>query len=294
MDSKELKGLMEAYSEVYAPQEEIEEAVKGESSEKRKDLAAERRAGHRPLPAKEGEKYAKYKMAQMDYTKRKRMGEEVEQVDENRYAMRNPEEYERAQRKPRQKSERERRMNDPHIGINSPAFQQFMRQQMGSSGGGKKKTNEEVDVFDLVLEYLIFSGEAETEQEALYIMANDQEVVEAYVDYRKGKLSGGRSPQQVLKGKQELNKARAATRANYDLSTSENPDAAKFKARAAKAGKVGKEMDSHTSTAGKIGKALTPGLGNRPGASPRVAYGEPNTDRHQLARHARGQSSTKG
>ena len=53
-------------------------------------------------------------------------------------------------------------------------------------------------------------------------------------------------------------------------------------------------MDAHTSTVGKIGKALTPGLGNRTGASPRVAYGEPNTDRHQLARHARGQSSTKG
>jgi hypothetical protein len=35
MDSKELKGLVEAYSEVYAPQEEIEEAVKGESSERR-------------------------------------------------------------------------------------------------------------------------------------------------------------------------------------------------------------------------------------------------------------------
>jgi len=81
MDSKKLRGLVEAYSEVYAPQEEIEEAVKGEPSERRADLAAERRAGHRPLPTKEGEKYAKYKMAQMDYTKRKRMGEEVDIFD---------------------------------------------------------------------------------------------------------------------------------------------------------------------------------------------------------------------
>jgi hypothetical protein len=81
MDPKELRGLIEAYSEVYAPQEEIEEAVKGESSERRKDLAAERKAGHRPLPAKEGEKYAKYKMAQMDYAKRKKMGEEVDIFD---------------------------------------------------------------------------------------------------------------------------------------------------------------------------------------------------------------------
>jgi hypothetical protein len=81
MDPKELRGLYEAYSEVYAPQEEIDEAVKGESSERRKDLAAERRVGHRPKSAKEGENYASYKLAQMDYAKRKRMGEEVEIFD---------------------------------------------------------------------------------------------------------------------------------------------------------------------------------------------------------------------
>jgi hypothetical protein len=83
MDPKELRGLMEAYSEVYAPQE-IDEAVKGASrhdTEMRKAAASERRSGIKPLPAKEGEKYAKYKMAQMDYAKRKRMGEEVSVFD---------------------------------------------------------------------------------------------------------------------------------------------------------------------------------------------------------------------
>jgi hypothetical protein len=82
MDPKELRGLLEAYSEVYTPQEEIEEAVKGESSERRMDLAAERRAGHRPKSAKEGENYASHKLSQMAYVKRKRMGEEVEEVEE--------------------------------------------------------------------------------------------------------------------------------------------------------------------------------------------------------------------
>jgi len=81
MDSKELRGLYEAYKQVNAPQE-VDEAVKGESSERRKDLAAERKSGHRPLPAKEGEKYASHKLSQMAYAKRKRMGEEVEAVDE--------------------------------------------------------------------------------------------------------------------------------------------------------------------------------------------------------------------
>ena len=148
MDPKELRGLYEAYSEVYAPKEEeieeemkplpkekmarqaqraqgmenraaaagdeketnrqmqrrlamqmpssrrtvldkkkmgeeveIEEAVKGESSERRKDLAAERRAGHKPKSAKEGENYASHKLSQMAYVQRKRMGEEVEIFD---------------------------------------------------------------------------------------------------------------------------------------------------------------------------------------------------------------------
>ena len=81
MDSKELRGLYEAYSEVYAPQEEIEEAVKGESSERRKDLAVERRRGIKPLSAKEGEKYASHKLSQMAYAKRKRMGEELDIFD---------------------------------------------------------------------------------------------------------------------------------------------------------------------------------------------------------------------
>jgi len=80
MDLNNFRGLVEAYKQVNAPQE-VDEAVKGESSERRKDLAAERRAGHRPLPAKEGEKYASHKLSQMAYVKRKRMGEDVDIFD---------------------------------------------------------------------------------------------------------------------------------------------------------------------------------------------------------------------
>ena len=80
MDSKELRGLYEAYKQVNASQE-VDEAVKGESSERRKDLAAERKSGHRPLPAKEGEKYASHKLSQMAYAKRKRMEEELDIFD---------------------------------------------------------------------------------------------------------------------------------------------------------------------------------------------------------------------
>ena len=57
MDSKELRGLIEAYSEVYAPQEEIDEAVKGASrhdTEMRKASAAERRGGEKRLSPSAG------------------------------------------------------------------------------------------------------------------------------------------------------------------------------------------------------------------------------------------------
>ena len=79
MDSRQYRDLMEAYVEVYASQEEIDEAVKGQSSETRRDMAAERKRGIKPLSAKEGEKYVSHKLSQMAYAKRKRMGEEIEE-----------------------------------------------------------------------------------------------------------------------------------------------------------------------------------------------------------------------
>jgi len=84
MDSKELQGLLEAYTQVHTTQE-VDEAVKGASPhtmEMRKGDAADRRKGIKPLSAKKGEEYAKYKMSQMAHSERKRMGEEVEQIDE--------------------------------------------------------------------------------------------------------------------------------------------------------------------------------------------------------------------
>ena len=151
---------------------------------------------------------------------------------------------------------------------------------------------EELDIFDIVLEYLISEGYADTQEAALAIMRNMSEewkdtiveevLDEAYVDYRKGKLPSGRTP------KQSLNQG-------IDRNTKKPPsaDAQDRNATAKQAKSVGKEMDAHTSFGGKIMKALTPGLGNRSGAAPRVVYGEPNTDRHQRARNKRGEPSMK-
>jgi len=52
-----------------------------------------------------------------------------ESIIESQYARENPEKYEREQAKA--KSKKQKAMEDPHTGINSPAFEKFMRQQMG-------------------------------------------------------------------------------------------------------------------------------------------------------------------
>jgi len=60
------------------------------------------------------------------------VSKEETELGENRAAMRNPEEYERS---PEARAGRAARggINNPRTGINSPAFAEFMRQQMGGS-----------------------------------------------------------------------------------------------------------------------------------------------------------------
>jgi len=129
MDPKELKGLMEAYSEVYAP---IDEAVKGESSERRRDLAAQRRAGDKPLSPAKGRDNANKMQRDINY-------------------------FDKLTKK-----------NKNVVGLVS---------------------NEEVDLFDTVLEFLQVEGYAETLEEAEWLMANElnaediEEILEAEGSY---------------------------------------------------------------------------------------------------------------
>lgn len=90
-------------------------------------------------------------------------------LDEAQHARENPEKYEDDEEK--KMSKKERAMKDPKTGINSPAFHEFMRQQMG--GGKKKKVKEEV--FDAILSHLISEGYADDATSALAIMAHMSE-----------------------------------------------------------------------------------------------------------------------
>jgi hypothetical protein len=180
MDPKELRGLMEAYSEVYAPQEEIDEAVKGESSERRKDLAAERRAGHRPKSAKEGEAYASHKLSQMAYVKRQRMGEEVEQIDEISTKLAGKVVNARIERTGAA-ADREMRARTPQNVRDTVAAadKEAKARKLAAGVRARRAANEEVEIFDVVLEFLQAEGFAETLEEAEWLMANviDEEAI---------------------------------------------------------------------------------------------------------------------
>ena len=66
MNSKELRDLVEAYSEVYAPQQ-IDEAVKGADPEMRMAASAERKGGDKPLSPSKGKGYADQQKQQIAY-----------------------------------------------------------------------------------------------------------------------------------------------------------------------------------------------------------------------------------
>ena len=234
MDPKELRGLMEAYSEVYAPQE-VDEAVKGESSERRSDLAAERKAGLRPKSAKEGEAYASHKLSQMAYVKRQRMGEEVEQIDEisqktatSAYAQRRTGEFEgddasdrvaktnklkgRIEKKfgakagehaekaadvktfgRKDASGRRQQRPEPRIQTSDHENQREFKRELRIKRDRRLRaargedTNEQVDIFDVVLEFLQVEGYVETLEEAEWLMANviDEEAIDIILGEEK-------------------------------------------------------------------------------------------------------------
>jgi len=175
-------------------EESVDEAVKGEDSERRKNLAAERRAGIKPLSAKEGERYADYKMAQMAHSKRERMGEEVEQVDElykGKHGQSETEYQDSRSNAGKMVSGTSKLSGAAYSyrGVKNtgpnPAGGSQKPQGQGRMTPGQRtelqyrKANlmrkEELDIFDAILEYLVAEGYAATNKEALVIMANMSE-----------------------------------------------------------------------------------------------------------------------
>ena len=147
----------------------------------------------------------------------------------------------------------------------------------------KKKPNvkgvfEKLDIFGIVLEYLITEGYADTQEAAERIMVNMSEewresiveevLDEAYVDYKKGKLPSGRTPQQAAQGRSELLNARERNRPLGKLDGTYS--------RQQNQGRRTKEMDKLTAS-NPVNRAMRRGLGSM------LPGGQPSTDRHSNA-----------
>ena len=154
----------------------LDEAVKGESSERRRDLAAQRRAGDKPLSPAKGRDNANKMQRDINY------------------------------------------------------FDKLT----------KKNNNEEVEIFDTVLEFLQTEGYAETLEEAEWLMANviDEEAIDIILDEAEG--SYGQTPKATAAYGALANKRRNTPASEYPqrgakkvavksaerhMSRSENPDA---------------------------------------------------------------------
>ena len=200
MDPKELRGLMEAYSEVYAPQE-IDEAVKGASrhdTEMRKAAASERRSGVKNrLSASAGKANADKMERDVKYmdklTKKNKnvvglvSNEEVENYDEGYM----PPTQKRADKMMKQVSKLRRTASEKGD-FGHPEVEKKFKQsdkvynfsKLTSDLAKKrdkdaKKSEFNEDIYDIILSHLLDEGYAETLEEAEWLMANviDEEAI---------------------------------------------------------------------------------------------------------------------
>jgi hypothetical protein len=188
MDPKELRGLLEAYSEVYAPQEEIEEAMT--SYEKNRQRAAQRAAERNAARdagqtgAVKGVGYVSSRRERETWTdeggkERHKTGarmpqkEEVEQIDEISTRLAGKVVNARIERTGAA-ADRENRARTPQNvrATVAAADKEAKARKLAAGVRARRAANEEVEIFDVVLEFLQVEGYAETLEEAEKMMAN--------------------------------------------------------------------------------------------------------------------------
>jgi hypothetical protein len=188
MDPKELRGLMEAYSEVYAPQE-VDEEMKPLPKEKMERQAMKAYKKERSAIDRRDDPEANRQMqrriamqspaSRRNVLQNKKMGEEVQQIDVDeavKGASRHDTEMRKASAAER-KSGIKNRLSPAAGKDNANKMQRDINYFDKLT---KKNNNEEVEIFDTVLEFLQAEGYAETLEEAEWLMANviDEEAID--------------------------------------------------------------------------------------------------------------------
>ena len=256
MNSKDYRNIREAYLQVYAPQELIEEQVWEEVEYWVNSLLEE---GYDLSDYSWEEMYGSY-------------------FDEAQYTP-----PPQIQQPPAEVRNAPKNKLSPVSTVGTGLAAAYVGNEIGKKLLKKKPdvkgVFEKLDIFGIVLEYLITEGYADTQEAAERIMVNMSEewresiveevLDEAYVDYKKGKLPSGRTPQQAAQGRSELLNARE----KMDKSILGKPGA--FGRRESQNRRT-KEMDKLTAS-NPVSRAVRRGLGDM------LPGGQPSTDRHSNA-----------
>jgi hypothetical protein len=175
------------------------EAVKGESSERRRDLAAQRRAGDKPLSPAKGRDNANKMQRDINYfdklTKKNKnvvglvSNEEVENYDEGYM----PPTQKKADKMMKQSSKLHRTGSErgdfghpeaekKHTQASKIAFMSRRMSDKAKEKDAEAKKSEfnvKEDIYDIILSHLLDEGYAETLEEAEWLMANviDEEAI---------------------------------------------------------------------------------------------------------------------
>ena len=198
MDPKELRGLVEAYSEVYTPQEEIKEAsYSAKAARAGKDIGKPgkmfakiaKSAAKRYGSEERGKKVAGAVLAKL-------RSEEIEVLEDMldeavKGASRHDTEMRKAAASERRSGVKNRL--SPSEGRQNAAKMERDVKYMDKLTKNNKiivgMAHEEVSVFDVVLEFLQAEGFAETLEEAEWMMANmiDEEAIDIILELTGGK-----------------------------------------------------------------------------------------------------------
>jgi hypothetical protein len=221
MYSKELRNLHKAYLDVYVPQE-VDEAVKGASrhdTEMRKAASTERKSGIKnrlsPAAGKDNADKMQRDVKFFDKLTKKNRNvvglvtkEEVEELDESGLSQ---DTIQSAVKKRQKRIDVAYAKDTPEGDAEGKAGMKKLRRSKSQLDINKPRevrmrANEEVDIFDAILEYLIAEGYADTNESALVIMANmseewRQSIVEVKMDPRGRPSSGPMNVYANPKGK---------------------------------------------------------------------------------------------
>jgi len=173
MDSKELRGLYEAYNEVYAPQEVGEEM---KPLPKNKMFRKAGNLGRDIVSPATGDEDRQKK-----YGRQKKIIRQLNKANEQLEESGLSQDTIRSAAKERQKRVDTAYAKDtPQGDAEGNAGMKKLARTKGQLNINKPRevrmrANEEVDIFDAILEYLVAEGYADTNESALVIMANMSE-----------------------------------------------------------------------------------------------------------------------